>query len=274
MTSTSTRTSFLVYRTVVFAAVLAGACTAFAQTTTQDAPAPTASDTDSARWGLGLGASSSQLPYAGVERKNRAVPLVFFDNRWLRVAGAGAEFKLGRWAFSPTQELSAGLRLKYEDEGYEAGDSPSLAGMDERKSSAWGGGIVTWRNPIVQLSTEWLADLSSNSKGQKFSVQADHRFGWGSFSLTPRVQVQWLDKKYVDYYYGVRQHEVLPSRAAYVGDAALAVEAGLRLDYAMGASHSFFVDVSGTRLPDEMKQSPIVDRSNTSRVSAGYLYRF
>ena len=159
-------------------------------------------------------------------------------------------------------------------EGFDAGDSPRLAGMDERKGGFWGGASATWRNPVAPLTLEWLADLSGHSKGSKLQLQADHRFGFGALSLTLRVQLQWLDRKYVDYYFGVRAHEVTADRAAYAGAAALAVEAGLRVDYALAARHAVFLDLSRTQLPDEIKRSPIVDRQATSRAAFGYLYRF
>jgi outer membrane protein len=277
-TVTPTVTLLLLHarRVIALAAVLAcSSLSAFAQTPAEDASSSSVGDAATpSRWGLGLGVASRQRPYAGVERKNNVLPVLYFENRWVRVAGAGAEFKLARHAFSPTQALSGGLRLKYDDDGYEADDSPRLGGMDERKGGFWGGAVATWHNPIVQLSAEWLADLSGHSKGQKFLLQAERRFAWGSFSLTPRVQAQWLDKKYVDYYYGVRAHEVLPDRVAYAGASALAAEAGLRMDYALNARHAVFVDLSATRLPDEITLSPIVERRNASRVAAGYLYRF
>jgi len=232
------------------------------------------SATEVSRWALGLGVASRQLPYAGVERDNTAVPLLYFENRWVRVAGANAELKLLHKAFTPTQAMTAGLRLKYEDEGYEAKDSTHLSGMEERKGGFWGGVVATWRSPIAQFSAEWVADISGNSKGQKLQLQVDRRFAWSNFSLTPRVQAKWLDKKYVDYYFGVRASEATLGRAAYAGQSAMAVEAGLRMDYTVNSKHSVFLDLSATRLPDEIKLSPIVDRGNSSRVAVGYMYRF
>lgn len=233
-----------------------------------------AAPVDTSRWALGLGGATRQFAYAGMERKTQVLPLLYFENRWVRVAGVNAELKLLRQGFGDAQDVTAGLRLRYDNEGFDAGDSAQLAGMDERKGGFWGGTTATWRNPVVQLSAEWVADLSGHSKGQKLLLQADHRFGWGGFGLTPRVQAQWLDRKYVDYYFGVRDHEVTPGRAAYAGQAALAVETGVRMDYTLTSRHSVFLDLSGTRLPNEIKLSPIVDRKTTTRAAFGYLYRF
>lgn len=229
---------------------------------------------EASHWALGLGAASRQLPYAGVDRKNNALPLVYFSNRWLRVAGGTAELKLLNRAFTPTQTVAAGFVLKYEDKGYQAEDSPQLTGMQDRKDGFWGGAIATWRNPVAQLSAEWVADLSGNSQGHKLQLRADRRFVVGHFSVTPRVQAQWLDEKYVDYYFGVHADEARPGRAVFAAQSAMTVEVGLRMDYALNRQHAVFLDLGTTRLPDEIAFSPIVDRSNTSRVAVGYLYRF
>jgi len=242
--------------------------------TTSSAQAADPAGAEASRFALGAGVGTRQFAYAGMARKNQALPLLYYENRWVRVAGVGAEFKLLRQPLGDTQALTAGLRIKYDNEGFDAGDSPRLAGMDERKGGFWGGASATWRNPVAPLTLEWLADLSGHSKGSKLQLQADHRFSLGALSLTPRVQLQWLDRKYVDYYFGVRAHEATADRAAYAGAAALAVEAGLRVDYALTARHAVFLDLSRTELPDEIKRSPIVDRQATSRAAFGYLYRF
>ena len=72
----------------------------------------------------------------------------------------------------------------------------------------------------------------------------------------------------------MRSAEVRAGRAAYTGDAASNVEAGLRLGYAVAPRHNVFVDLSATRLGSAIKDSPLVDRSNQSSVKAGYLYSF
>lgn len=228
----------------------------------------------SSQWGLGIGVGMSQLPYAGADNKNRALPLLYYENSWVRVLGGTADFKVANWPLGAAGSVALDARLKYDDAGYKPGDSPALTGMDERKGGLWGGGALTWHHPMVRASAAWTADLSGHSKGQKLELQLDRRFGFGNFALTPRVQAQWADKKYVDYYYGVQAHEALPQRAQYTGKAATTLELGVRLDYRIQPRQTVFLDMSATSLPDEIKRSPIVGRSSASRVAVGYLYRF
>lgn len=223
---------------------------------------------------IGIGVMARQPAYVGVERENRAVPLLFYENSWLRVAGLQADLKAPRHEFNASNALTGGLRIRYEDEGYEPGDSLSLTAMQKRKASAWVGLAGTWHNPIADVSLEWMSDASRNSEASKTQLQVARRFSFEKVSLTPRVQVDWLDNKYVDYYYGVRAVEAAPSRPAYFGHSAVTGSLGLRVDYAIAAPHQVFVDMSLTRLPTEIRDSPLIDRRTTPRAFVGYLYRF
>ncbi|SEK78944.1 outer membrane protein [Roseateles sp. YR242] len=226
------------------------------------------------QWALGLGAGVSERAYAGADRKFTALPLLFYENDWLRFAGATAELKLLNHAFTPTQRLTGGLQVRYAPDGYKASDSSRLTGMAERKGGILGGFGLAWHNPMAQVRLDWSSDLSGHSKGQRLQLQADRRFQLGAASISPRLGAQWMDRKWVDYYYGVRAQEALADRPAYLGEAGVALEAGVRLDYAIQQRHVIFLDVGVTHLPKEVTNSPIVDRSNVPRAMVGYLYRF
>ena len=229
---------------------------------------------DASRWGIGIAAGVKQQPYTGADTKTQGIPLVYYENRYLRMLGAGAELKLPKVELGSKSSLSFGLRAKYGLGGYEPSDAPILEGMQERKGSVWLGAGVTWHNEIADVSAEWLGDASGKSKGQQFRLGVQRDFRAGNFTLTPRIEANWLDKKYVDYYYGVRAEESRPGRPAYLGSSTVNTEIGLRVGYAIDPHQSVFVDVSATQLGKQIKNSPLVDRSSQTAVSLGYLYRF
>lgn len=229
---------------------------------------------DASRWGIGIAAGVKQQPYTGAGTKTQGIPLIYYENRYVRVLGAGAELKLPKVELGANSSLSFGLRAKYGLGGYEPSDAPILRDMQERKGSVWLGAGVTWRNEIADISAEWLGDASGKSKGQQFRLGVQRDFRAGNFTLTPRIEANWLDKKYVDYYYGVRAEESRPGRPAYLGNSTVNTEIGLRVGYAIDSHQSVFVDVSATQLGKQIKNSPLVDRSSQSAVSLGYLYRF
>ena len=220
-------------------------------------------------WGLGLAVGADRKPYRDFDDKVQPLPLLTYENRWISIAGPGVDFKL-----PSAGPVGLRLRSRFGFEGYEAKDSPWLAGMQERKSSLWLGAAATWDTGPVQLSAELLADASGHSKGRQFSLQAERRFQVGAWDITPRLSVQQQDRKYVDYYYGVGGHEARLARPAYEGSSAVNLQAGVRVGYALAPRQWMFVDVSSTRLGSAIKNSPLVNKSSQPAVVAGYLYRF
>lgn len=246
-------------------ALFLGAAFAQSAVRAQGAPAPAE---PASQWGLGLGVGVEQKAYRGIDSESQALPLLMFENKWISVFGPSLDLKLPQ-----AGPVSFRLRARYSGDGYEAGDAPSLNGMEERKDGFWLGGAAIWRNDVVNLSAELLR-ASGNSKGTKFRLGVDKRFSYGDFDFTPRLAATRVDDKYVSYYYGVNRSEVRAGRAFYQGGATVNVEAGLRIGYAIAPKQNVFLDLSSTRLGSNIKNSPLVDRSSQSGARVGYLYRF
>lgn len=221
-------------------------------------------------WGVGLGVNFKQKAYAGMGTSTTVIPLLSYENRWVRVAGPVLDVKL------PLQgPVTVAVRARYAfEDGYEPVDAAMLSGMAERKSSVWLGANVLWRGSLADLGAEWLADASGHSKGQRVRLSAEKTWRMGAVGLTPRLAVQWSDRKSVDYYYGVRPGEALPGRPAYRAGAATHAELGLRTTYSWAPPHSVYLDLSATRLGSAVRLSPLVNRSTESALRLGYLYRF
>jgi outer membrane protein len=239
----------------------AWAPTAFAQ--------DTQSKDGSGQWALGIGAVVLDKPYREFGREVKPLPLVSYENKWISATVPTFDIK----AYS-TETFSLRLRARWSGDGYEAKDSPVLTGMDERKSSLWAGGAVTWKTDFANLSGEVLADAMGNSKGTRAKLQIDRRFVAGKFGFTPRMSAEWVDAKYVNYYYGVQQSEVQAGRALYEGKATMNTQFGLRMDYSPTRHHSVFVDVGATRFGSSIKDSPLVGKTTGTTLALGYAYRF
>jgi len=269
------RSSFRVElaRTAMASAFALGLCTSLPSVAAE--PAAKKQSAESSSWGLGIGVLSAQKPYAGIDRDNTVLPLIYFENKYVRVFGPGAEVKLPELNISSSQRIGFSILGKYDGSGYKPGDAPILNGMSKRESGFWAGAGMTWHNDVVDVNADWLADASGNSKGQSFSLGLEKTWRFGEHvMLTPRLKAKWLDKKYVDYYYGVRADEVRADRSAYLGQSAVNSELGIRANYIFDARNSVFMDVGVTGLAKEIKNSPLVDRSTENRVMLGYMYRF
>lgn len=258
----------LVRAAVAAAPVLACAAPAFAQSPQPGGP-------PSSTWGLGLGIASKQKPYRGFDRETRALPMIQYENRWIRVMGPGIEVKLPGLDLGDTGSLDFSLVGRADMGGYEASDSPFLAGMAERKGGFWAGAKLKWENGFADLSLQWTADAAGNSKGRQFSLGLERKFRMGQrWMLVPAVTATWQDDKYVDYYYGVRAAEARTGRPAFRGESSVSTEVGLRGIYMVDREQSVIVGLSATRLGSEIRKSPLVGRSSENGIFLGYVYRF
>ena len=255
-------------RVSTLAVGLACAVPALAQDSGGDGPPPSS-------WSLGLGVVSEQKPYTAIDRENKLLPMFQFENKYIHVFGPQIGLKLPSLDISNSQKLNFSLVGKYDGSGYKADDAPILTGMSDRKGGIWAGGEVEWKNDLAAVKAAWLADTSGNSKGQKFSLGLEKTWRFGEhMMLTPRVEATWYDKKYVDYYFGVRDSEASQTRPAYAGKAGVGAEVGVRGIYMFDQRHSVFLDVAVSSLPEGIKDSPLVDSSTEDRVLLGYTYRF
>lgn len=232
--------------------------------------APTEAPANVGEWGVGVGLNFKQQSYKGMGTRTNVIPLLSYENRWVRLAGPTADFKV---PIASPVTLALRARYAFED-GFESSDSRELYGMDERKSSFWLGGALGWRSELVNASAEWLVDASGHSKGQRARATVDKPLHAGAFLVAPRLALNWVDRDYANYYYGVRPNEVREGRPTYTGDSALNAELGLRVAYRLSPTHSMYLDASVTRLDDVIQGSPLVGRKTESALRLGYLYQY
>jgi MipA family protein len=256
-------------KTFLLLAALASPLAATAADSTEpDLPAPGIAD--ATHWGLGLAFGTRSRPYAGLDRDTSVVPLVFYNNSWLRVAGTGAELKLAN-----VGGFSFGLGARLGFGGYSASDSSALTGMDERKRGFWLGPSVNWRTPIADFSLDALGDVTGASSGVRIHTGAQKTWLFASrWSISPRIGATWLSADYVDYYYGVKDTEATADRPQYSGRATVELDTGVRLGVLLAPHHSMFVDVDGTHYGHGVTDSPIVDKTTQLGGRIGYVYRF
>lgn len=228
-----------------------------------------ATKTDESKWAAGLFAMHNSKPYRQFDNKTEAVPVLSYENRWVKLFGPRLDVKLGS-----TGSVSYALTANYADDGYKSGDSPYLTNMADRKSSIWLGGRVTWANELANLSLGWQGDASSHSKGQRVTFGMERRFTVGDLGISPRFTATWRDRKDITYYYGVAANEAQADRPAYEGNSTVNTEVGMRLDYRFARRHTAMFDVVATMLGSSIKNSPLVDQSSTTGVRLGYLYQF
>ncbi|TCV92891.1 outer membrane protein [Luteibacter rhizovicinus] len=227
---------------------------------------------DAPHWGLGVGIAAQQQPYRGVGSKVTPFPLVTYQSKWISLFGNTLSLKAPKFSDNFSVSLRASFAL---GDGYKASDSSYLQGMRRRNGSIWIGPAANWHNDWFDMAVSWSADASGESKGQQAAVSFQKDFTISPlFQITPYLGATWLDKKYVDYYYGVRPEEVRANRAAYVGGSTVNTRAGVRVGYKLSEHQHLIFDVGATMLGSKIKDSPLVDSSSVPTVAFGYFYAF
>lgn len=225
---------------------------------------------DKSSWRLGVGVAAIKKPYRDIDTETLGLPVVGYENKWISASLPTFDIKV-----YSNDSLSFRLRARYAGgDGYEADDSPFLAGMQDRKASLWAGAAVIWKTDFANFTGEVLADTMGKSKGTRARLQVDRRFAAGKFGFTPRLSAEWVDHKYVDYYYGVRRSEATATRGMYEGKSTANILAGLRVDYTPARHHMLYLDLAASRFGSSVKDSPLVDKANQTSIGLGYVYRF
>ena len=225
---------------------------------------------ESTRWGLGAGVGVSQSPYKSYGTQVSPIPIIYVENKWVRILGPNIDGKLGSIDnFSFTMRARAAL-----GEGYKSSDSTIFHGMNKRSGGVWLGPTVSWDSPIAYLSAEILGDASGNSKGAQATLSASKSYNFGDFEVTPRIATTWLSSNYVNYYYGVGISEAASDRIAYKGKSTVNLDLGVRANYKIDIHQSVLLGIGIQQLGDGITNSSLVDRSTVSELMAGYVYRF
>lgn len=221
-------------------------------------------------WGLGIGISVAERPYANMSNKTLVFPNFLYISEHIRVAVDALDLKLAsqdRWTFA--------LRVRYSLlDGYKSGDAPILSGMNERSGGGWAGGAVTLKTDFAKISLEALGDVSGKSNGRQAALKFERDFRNGSFILTPHAAIRYADKKYVNYYFGVTSSEATSYRSAYEGASTVNYQIGLRTSYMLDREQTVFLEANATALGKGITDSPLVDKKTIPLVAVGYLYRF
>ena len=223
---------------------------------------------DEPRWTLGVLAIDRDAPYRQLDEDLLFVPLIRFEGERAYLRGLRGGFRLLERG---PLEFSAFLQAR--GDGYEAADSPYLAGMADRRFSLDGGVALGWRIArLGQFEASAATDLLDRSGGQELEVSWTGLARAGQWRILPSVSLRWQSDDLVDYYYGVRPGEALPGRPAYQGDAAVLPEFAVLATRPFGERWQFFARVGHTWLPGEITDSPLVDDDRRTSVLVGLGY--
>lgn len=220
--------------------------------------------------GAGVGVINS--PYKQYDRDIYPVPVVTYegDNFWFRGLGGGYYL----WN-DDTDKLS--IMAYYDPTHFKPGDSDNrgLRQLDKRKSSLMAGLSYVHNTQYGFLRTALAGDTLDNSNGYVWDIAWLYRYTNGALTLTPGIGVDYKSENYNDYYYGVSGHESRRSGLKrYDADDGWNPYLELTANYNFASDWNVYASGRYTRLSDEIKDSPMVDKSWNGIFSTGVTYTF
>ncbi|WP_459694494.1 MipA/OmpV family protein, partial [Achromobacter xylosoxidans] len=147
--------------------------------------------------------------------------------------------------------------------------------LDKSKSTMRAGHSYVHNTEHGFLRTGLASNTLDNRNGFIWDLASLYRYTTGRITRTPGIGAQYNSENYNDYYYGVSKNE---SRRS--GLKSYSADDGWDPYLELTASYNFLGgwSVYGTgryeRLSDEVKDSPMVDKSWAGIFSVGVSYKF
>ena len=232
------------------------------------------------RFGIGFYADNQRSIYDGHSSGDdvKIEGIVSFQYRGNKF---NADEKSASYKFFDNGKYQIEVIGNNEERGYKASDSNKLTGMTERKNSWDLGGRIAAKTGLGIISLAATGDVSGKHKGQevdlKFSQDLFRKGPRGnprSVSVDLQAGVKWQSDEVVDYYYGVKSNESTATRAAYNGKDAITPYIGLTARTNIMKHVTFDVGAVYKHYPDEITNSPIVDKDHDVELMAGLTYWF
>ncbi|PZQ18448.1 MAG: MipA/OmpV family protein [Rhodanobacter denitrificans] len=223
------------------------------------------------RWSIGLAAMVSDSPYAGEGTRMMPIPLIAYEGERFYFRGITAGWRL----FSGDSfELAAIGKFRFD--GFDVDDlgrrELAANGVDYRlledRDFGFDLGLgMKWSGRAGELEVELLADATDTSGGQEVSIQYGYPFAIGQGMLTPTVGATWQSKDLANYYFGTLGKEIARGVVDYKPGSVAIGHVGLNYFRPIGSKWSLLASAKYSSLPDEIKDSPLIDRDANGSAS-------
>lgn len=196
--------------------------------------------------------------YTDYDRRVIPLPVIGYRGERLRVFGPFVDYEV-----VDTGALGLDLRLSPRFQGFDESDSDVFEGMEEREFSMDAGLGLTWERDDWKLQLIGLADILDRSDGREWRLGLGRAYRAGPLLLEPSIGLSWLDRRHVDYYYGVDADEATSTRPAYRGDSALNTRLGLDLVTPAWFGGLTRIGIENTWYDSSIADSPLTDTDSS-----------
>lgn len=196
--------------------------------------------------------------YIDYDRRVIPLPVIGYRGEKLQVFGPFVRYELLR-----RDALSFNARLSPRFGGFDESDSDIFEGMEDREFSMDVGLGMTYERNDWKIEAAGLRDLLDRSNGRELSLQLGRAFRLGSVFIEPTVGLSYLDRRHVDYYYGVDESEVASSRPAYDGKSARNTELGINFVSRSLLGGLTRISIENTWYDSAISDSPLTDADSS-----------
>lgn len=205
------------------------------------------------RTSAGLAVVFPSNPYAGRDGDPMVVPSIGYEGDRVFLRGIIAGVRVAR-----PGEFQIDVLARPRFSGYEAEDSPVLAGMEDRAMSADAGLQFGWRRGPFGARATWMADVLGRSGGSEIGAEVFAPIPAGPVRLQASLGAQRLSSPLANYYYGVRESEATADRPFHETGSAVNPYVGLQAIYNFGRWTAGAI-ARTEWLDDSIANSPIVE---------------
>jgi len=221
-------------------------------------------------WILGAGFVVRPNPFVGdAETPVQPFPMLGYFGERLTWMGPMISYNLYRGQATPIAlDVMTKLRFEGFDENHE---DPQLAGLEERDSAF----ELGFKLQAYMLSLSAFTDVSDTHDGYELLLAANHKFPLtNKLGLDINAGAAWRSDRLNNYYYGVRTKEATLQRPEYQARSGLNYRIGLKFDYKFNKHWIAMTNLNYDWLPDEIQNSPIVEKDYQYSFMAAIIYRF
>ena len=227
-------------------------------------------DDDDSESMIGLMYGNEKSIYVGGKDQSQLMPWI--SARWGNLYLEGPS--LG-YDFYRSQNYTASAFIELDgifDENRD--DSPDLADMGKFDSVVMAGLKIEYESEWGETDFSIATDASSTHSGYKAEFSYGYPMMLSGWMITPEISLEWASKDINQYYYGVTEAQARAGRPVYTADSGVNYGFGLTAMYPIMENHALMFRLEYEAFSSAIKDSPIVDQSNTTTYAVGYTYRF
>lgn len=219
---------------------------------------------------LGVGVSNETSIYNDADDGIEVLP--FFAIEWGRYFLMGP--RLGTYLYGNEQwSVTASIGLD-EAGDVDRGDGSELDDMGDL-DNVFSGQIQTgFETDWGEIEFTLAKDISNKHDGYRVVMAYGYPFHLGQWMVEPTIEIEWLSEEINQYFYGVTEAYVKPGRALYEPDSGINYGLEISGSYPINQNHMIQLSAGYTKYSREVQDSPIVNRSSSTEIGIGYIYRF